>query len=172
MSEGWRRGWDSHHCCVLETKNLQDFAFLAIRQIRSKTETEARIEHAGRPGSNHGSTTTRPRNSGVSTRSCAVTMSSSGKRSAISKPLHPAVRASLRSCAAAVFASGGKSSLPTKHTRMFLNRNGQKGIAGVSTSVAYVAMDPRHYSPWVKARQDQLETEIRRIWTTLDTATA
>ena len=28
-----------------------------------------------------------------------------------------------------------------------------------------------HYSPWVKARQDQLETEVRRIWATPDAAT-
>jgi hypothetical protein len=26
----------------------------------------------------------------------------------------------------------------------------------------------RHYSPWVNARQDQLETEVRRIWTVAD----
>jgi hypothetical protein len=29
--EGWRRGWDSHHCCVLQTKNLTDLRFLTIR---------------------------------------------------------------------------------------------------------------------------------------------
>jgi len=29
----------------------------------------------------------------------------------------------------------------------------------------------RHYSPWVKARQDQLETEVRRIWSASDAAT-
>ena len=30
----WRRGWDSKHCPLLKTKNLQDFHFLTIRQIR------------------------------------------------------------------------------------------------------------------------------------------
>ena len=44
----WRRGWDSHPCRVVKTKNLTDFAFLTIRQIRSKTEVETRIEHADR----------------------------------------------------------------------------------------------------------------------------
>jgi hypothetical protein len=44
--EGWRRGWDSHHCCVLETKNLRDSAFLRIRKIRSNAWIETRIEHA------------------------------------------------------------------------------------------------------------------------------
>jgi hypothetical protein len=29
-----------------------------------------------------------------------------------------------------------------------------------------------HYSPWFKARQDQLETEVRRIWTAPDVAMA
>jgi hypothetical protein len=44
----WRRGWDSHHCCVLKTKNLRDFRFLTTRQIRSKTAVETRIEHVSR----------------------------------------------------------------------------------------------------------------------------
>ena len=35
-----------------------------------------------------------------------------------------------------------------------------------------IKVTERHYSPWVKARQDQLETEVRRIWSTHDTATA
>jgi integrase len=34
-----------------------------------------------------------------------------------------------------------------------------------------IKVTERHYSPWVKARQDQLETEVRRIWTA-DTAQA
>ena len=34
-----------------------------------------------------------------------------------------------------------------------------------------IKVTERHYSPWVKARQDQLETEVRRIWSTADTAT-
>ena len=29
-----------------------------------------------------------------------------------------------------------------------------------------IKVTERHYSPWVKARQDMLETEVRRIWTT------
>ena len=33
-----------------------------------------------------------------------------------------------------------------------------------------IKVTERHYSPWVKARQDQLETEVRRIWNTPDTA--
>ena len=43
---GWRRGWDSHHCRVLQTKNLRDLRFLTIRQIRTKALVETRIEHA------------------------------------------------------------------------------------------------------------------------------
>jgi integrase/recombinase XerD len=35
-----------------------------------------------------------------------------------------------------------------------------------------IKVTERHYSPWVKARQDQLETEVRRIWTTQDAATS
>ena len=34
-----------------------------------------------------------------------------------------------------------------------------------------IKVTERHYSPWVKARQDQLETEVRRIWATPDAAT-
>jgi len=34
-----------------------------------------------------------------------------------------------------------------------------------------IKVTERHYSPWVKARQDQLETEVRRIWNTSDTTT-
>src|SRR5262245_12671357 len=44
--QGNRRGWDSNHRRVLKTKNLRDFGFRRTRQIRSKTEVEARIEHA------------------------------------------------------------------------------------------------------------------------------
>jgi len=40
------RGWDSHHCRVLKTKNLQGFTFRTIRRIRTKALVEARIEHA------------------------------------------------------------------------------------------------------------------------------
>ena len=47
-SEGWRRGWDSHHCRLLKTKNLRALGFLRIRQIRTKTEVETRIEHVRR----------------------------------------------------------------------------------------------------------------------------
>jgi hypothetical protein len=43
-----RRGWDSHPDGVLKTKNLSHSRFLVIRQIRSKTEIDARIEHAAR----------------------------------------------------------------------------------------------------------------------------
>ena len=35
-----------------------------------------------------------------------------------------------------------------------------------------IKVTERHYSPWVKARQDQLETEVRRIWTSSDAAMA
>ena len=35
-----------------------------------------------------------------------------------------------------------------------------------------IKVTERHYSPWVKARQDQLETEVRRIWSGPDAATA
>src|SRR5262249_7635875 len=42
----WRRGWDSHPDRALKTKNLRHSRFLTIRQIRQKTEGEARIEHA------------------------------------------------------------------------------------------------------------------------------
>jgi integrase/recombinase XerD len=34
-----------------------------------------------------------------------------------------------------------------------------------------IKVTERHYSPWVKARQDQLETEVRRIWSISDAAT-
>ncbi len=34
-----------------------------------------------------------------------------------------------------------------------------------------IKVTERHYSPWVKARQDQLETEVRRIWTGRDLTT-
>jgi hypothetical protein len=46
VSEGWRRGWDSNHRCLLKTNNLTGFDFLTIRRIRTKTEVETRIEHA------------------------------------------------------------------------------------------------------------------------------
>jgi integrase/recombinase XerD len=29
-----------------------------------------------------------------------------------------------------------------------------------------IKVTERHYAPWIKARQDLLETEVRRIWTT------
>lgn len=35
-----------------------------------------------------------------------------------------------------------------------------------------IKVTERHYSPWVKARQDQLETKVRRIWSISDAATA
>ncbi len=35
-----------------------------------------------------------------------------------------------------------------------------------------IRVTERHYSPWVKARQEQLETEVRRIWTAADAANA
>lgn len=44
--EYWRRGWDSHHCRVMQTKNLEDFAFLTVQWIRSKAWVATRIEHA------------------------------------------------------------------------------------------------------------------------------
>jgi integrase/recombinase XerD len=34
-----------------------------------------------------------------------------------------------------------------------------------------IKVTERHYSPWVKARQEQLETEVRRIWSLADAAT-
>jgi hypothetical protein len=46
VSEGWRRGWDSHHCRLLKTKNLRDSRFLTIRWIRTKALVETRVEHA------------------------------------------------------------------------------------------------------------------------------
>ena len=35
-----------------------------------------------------------------------------------------------------------------------------------------IKVTERHYSPWVKARQDQLETEVRRIWAAPEAAGA
>jgi len=35
-----------------------------------------------------------------------------------------------------------------------------------------IKVTERHYSPWVKARQDQLEIEVRRIWAATDAASA
>lgn len=32
-----------------------------------------------------------------------------------------------------------------------------------------IKVTERHYSPWVKARQEQLETKVRRIWSSVDT---
>jgi hypothetical protein len=43
---GWRRGWDSHHCWLLQTQSLTDSRFLTIRSIRTKALVETRIEHA------------------------------------------------------------------------------------------------------------------------------
>jgi len=34
-----------------------------------------------------------------------------------------------------------------------------------------IRVTERHYSPWVKARQEQLEAEVRRIWNAPDAAT-
>jgi integrase len=33
-----------------------------------------------------------------------------------------------------------------------------------------IKVTDRHYSPWVKARQDQLEAEVRRMWTSTDSS--
>jgi hypothetical protein len=53
-------------------------------------------------------------------------ISESGIRSPIWKPGHPASRAAFKSRAADIFASTGKSSLPRKNARMFLNTICQK----------------------------------------------
>jgi integrase len=34
---------------------------------------------------------------------------------------------------------------------------------------ASVKITERHYAPWVKARQEQLEAEVRKMWTTQGT---
>jgi integrase/recombinase XerD len=34
-----------------------------------------------------------------------------------------------------------------------------------------IKITERHYAPWVKARQEQLEAEVRRIWSPTDAAT-
>lgn len=49
-----------------------------------------------------------------------------------------------------------------------------RAVSGLNADrpLAITKVTERHYSPWVKARQDQLETEVRRIWATPDTATA
>src|SRR5262245_15885071 len=60
MFVGWRRGWDSHHCWLLKTKNLSHVRFRQIRQIRSKAKVETRIEHA----ENRVSTGMRPESTG------------------------------------------------------------------------------------------------------------
>jgi hypothetical protein len=91
-------------------------------------------------------TTTRPRRIGCSTSSCALAISTSGIRSAISKPAHPAANAALRSCAASIFISAGKSSLPKKNIRTFLNTSCQNGISGSAVLVAYVAIEPPNAS--------------------------
>jgi len=44
--------------------------------------------------------------------------------------------ASFRARAAATLAACGKSSLPRKNRRMFLNTSGQKGMAGAGSPVA------------------------------------
>jgi integrase/recombinase XerD len=33
-----------------------------------------------------------------------------------------------------------------------------------------IKITERHYAPWVKARQEQLEAEVRRIWSPTDAA--
>jgi hypothetical protein len=48
----------------------------------------------------------------------------------------PRLKAAVKSLAACIFASFGKSSLPSKNTRIFLNAINQKGIFGVALSVA------------------------------------
>jgi integrase len=35
-----------------------------------------------------------------------------------------------------------------------------------------IKVTERHYAPWVKARQEQLESEVRKIWRSVDDATA
>lgn len=45
-----------------------------------------------------------------------------------------------------------------------------KGVALANVSVllghASIKVTERHYSPWIKARQDQLEADVRRTWST------
>jgi hypothetical protein len=53
-----------------------------------------------------------------------------GILSPISNPAHPASRVAVKSRAADTFAALGKSSLPSKNRRMFLNTIDQKGIFG------------------------------------------
>jgi hypothetical protein len=38
-------GFDSHHCQLLQTKDLPELGFLTIGQIRTNAEVETRIEH-------------------------------------------------------------------------------------------------------------------------------
>jgi hypothetical protein len=42
---GNRRGWDSRHCWLLNTKNLTNLRFLTIRRTRSKSQMKTRMEH-------------------------------------------------------------------------------------------------------------------------------
>ena len=50
-----------------------------------------------------------------------------------------------------------------------------KGISLESVSKllghSSIKITKRHYAPWVKARQEQLEAEVRRIWSPADGAT-
>ena len=49
------------------------------------------------------------------------------------------------------------------------HRSRVKGVSiGVVSKLlghASIKVTERHYAPWVKARQDLLEAEVRRIWT-------
>ena len=81
-------------------------------------------------------TTTRPGPRRSSRYSCASAIADKGKRLPISNPGHPASNAAFNSRAAATFASAGKSSLPRKNTRMFLNTSSQNGTGGRGSPVA------------------------------------
>jgi NAD(P)-dependent dehydrogenase (short-subunit alcohol dehydrogenase family) len=80
--------------------------------------------------------TTRPATFRPSIASWASATLFSGNRASISKSGYPPARVSFNATAAAVFAPAGKSSLPRKNRRTFLNTSGQKGIAGVGSPVA------------------------------------
>ena len=79
---------------------------------------------------------TRPDTFRPSIAACASAIVSRGNLASTSKPGHSPSSASFSARAAAVLASGGKSSLPRKYTRMFLKKSGQRGMAGAGLPVA------------------------------------
>jgi integrase len=68
-------------------------------------------------------------------------------------------------------ASSGPNRAPSLNLRKRLLKGVSMEIVSKLLGHSSIKVTERHYSPWVKARQDQLETEVRRIWSISDAAT-